>query len=196
MHSGLLVGVGGMRSHPLYHVRIGGTSISHLSALGALCMVALAVLGVLSSWGVGSLCSDLFLTLSIARSCMLVYTSSKLVPGIFILQLFKAYFYDWSVWNGLWRRKLILSLFNVRFSVYFKSVVYKMINLLLIPWQVFSFFLIRYGVWLDVGWGWLSKPGYCIYLYTNWDWYPPKSKRKFNSIAVKGAPLHGASFCS
>lgn len=133
-------------------------------------------------WRASSLCSDLFLPQNDDQSYMLVYTSSKFLPGIFILQLFKPYYCEWSVWSGFWRRKLILSQFNVRYSVYFKSAVYKMVTLLLTPWQDFRFSLIRYGVWLNVGWGLLSRSGYCIYLCSNWDWYPLKSQQELNKI--------------
>lgn len=64
-------------------------------------------------------------------------------------------------------KKKIISQLNVQYSVYFKSAVYKKVNLFPIPWQDLSFFLSRYGVWLNVGRGWVSRPGYCIYLCGN-----------------------------
>lgn len=128
-----------------------------------------------------SLCPDLFLTPNTNQSYMLVYTSSEFTPGVFILQLFKPYSYAWSVWSGLWRRKFYLSsVLGILYALYY--AVYKMVNLFLIPWQDFSFSLIRYGIWLSVGWSWLSRPGYCIYLCSNWDWYPLKSQQELNEI--------------
>lgn len=70
-----------------------------------------------------------------------------------------------------------------------------MVNLFPIPWQDFSFFLSRYGVWLNLGWGWVSSPGYCIYyvvtgIDTRWNFN--KRQIKYNSTAVQDASLYAA----
>lgn len=86
-------------------------------------------------WEAGSLRLDPFCTLNTDQSYTLLYRSSKFVPELFIFLLFKPYSYECSMWSGPWRRKLILSQFNVRYSAYFKPSVYKMFSLFLLPWQ-------------------------------------------------------------
>lgn len=100
------------------------------------------------------------------------------------------------MWSGLWRKGLIPSQFNVRYSVYFKSAVCKMVNLFLIPWQDFSFSLIRYGLMhAEAGWVDLVIVFTCAVIEIDTHWHLSRSWIKFNSVAVKGAALYGAQ-CS
>lgn len=145
-------------------------------------------------WGASSLCSDVFLTPNTDQSYMLVYTSSKFVPGVFILQLFKPYSYEWLMWSGLWRRKFSLSSML--------GILYTL-NQLYIKWSssFSSHGRILVSPWLDMvsglmcaeaGWVDLVIVFICAVIEIDIHWNPSKSWIKFNSIAVKGAALYGA----
>lgn len=140
-------------------------------------------------WRASSLCSDLFLTLNDDQSYMFVYTSSKLLPGVFILQLFKPYSCEWSVWSGLCLSSMLGILYTlnqlyIKWSPSFSPHGRTFVS----PWLD----MVSGLMWAEACWVDLVIVFTCAVIEIDTHWNLSKSWIKFNSIAVRGAAWYGA----